>query len=96
MPRRKHGRTPILRYEDGCPVIAATLTPSGRQQTFYCEYCHANHFHGYMDGHRSAHCTNPVSPFRATGYVLERQPAEGGAGPSIQHGAVSPASEAAK
>lgn len=72
MPRRKHGRTPILRYSNGCPVIAATLTPSGRQLTFYCEYCNHDHFHGSMDGHRVAHCDNPVSPFHQTGYILAR------------------------
>ena len=70
MPRRTDRRTPIVGYElDRTPIIEATRTPKGNLQ-FWCEYCCNEHYHGKPLGHRVAHCSNPVSPFRETGYVL--------------------------
>jgi hypothetical protein len=60
--------TPIIGYAGDVPVIAATVL--GHQQSFYCEHCGAQHVHGRGNGHRVAHCSNPDSPFKRTGYVL--------------------------
>ncbi len=37
---------------------------------FHCPHCDALHRHGAAEGHREAHCTNPASPYHATGYNL--------------------------
>jgi hypothetical protein len=55
------------------PTIAATLTKSGRQLTFYCKHCRCWHFHSAGDdaaGHRVAHCWRENSPYKDTGYYL--------------------------
>jgi hypothetical protein len=43
---------------------------------FFCDYCKQYHRHGVPGGlseneHRLAHCTNPDSPYRKTGYILK-------------------------
>lgn len=35
-----------------------------------CPHCGEPHAHGPGEGHRIAHCTNPASPYRRTGYNL--------------------------
>jgi hypothetical protein len=41
---------------------------------FWCPFCNCWHRHGVGKGHRVAHCTNPVSPFNETGYILKPIP----------------------
>jgi len=38
---------------------------------FYCKYCKDWHLHGRGLGHRVAHCSNPDSPYKKTGYILD-------------------------
>ena len=43
---------------------------------FWCEHCQGWHSHGAGgddggEGHRVAHCHNPKSPYRDTGYILK-------------------------
>ncbi len=38
----------------------------------WCKHCEIWHFHGPMEGHRIAHCTDPASPYWKTGYNLAR------------------------
>jgi hypothetical protein len=51
--------------------------PAGDLIFVWCPYCKALHRHGYEDGdprmkhHREAHCTNPDSPFKKTGYYIK-------------------------
>ena len=40
----------------------------------WCKYCNRNHLHGRGYGHRVAHCDDPASPYRATGYILIEDP----------------------
>ena len=51
------------------PTITATQTAAG-QLTFRCRYCRRRHFHSPSGGLRTAHCTNPRSPYLVTGYYL--------------------------
>jgi hypothetical protein len=37
---------------------------------FHCPYYDALHSRGAGEGHREAHCSNPASPYHATGYNL--------------------------
>ena len=37
----------------------------------WCPYCSKWHFHGKKDGMRVAHCINPYSPFKKTGYIIK-------------------------
>ena len=37
---------------------------------FHCKYCKREHKHGIGHGHRGAHCSNPDSPYRETGYYI--------------------------
>jgi len=39
---------------------------------FFCPSCKELHRHGYGEGHRGAHCTNPNSPFLESGYILKK------------------------
>jgi hypothetical protein len=60
--------TPALdRSPEPHPVVLATRHDA--LFTFWCEWCSRRHIHGGT-GHRAAHCTNPRSPYLATGYVL--------------------------
>ncbi len=36
----------------------------------WCKHCQVWHFHGPMEGHRIAHCTDRASPYWKTGYNL--------------------------
>lgn len=46
----------------------------GNSLRFWCPYCLKYHTHGDAngngEGHRVAHCTEPTSPFKKTGYIL--------------------------
>lgn len=54
------------------PVVKVFKTENQKQYTFWCPYCICFHKHGAAAlGHRTAHCTNPNSPFRKTGYFLK-------------------------
>jgi hypothetical protein len=58
------------------PVITVDFYKS-TQCRFICIYCGDFHYHGRPDGdfgehrHRVAHCRNPSSPYRETGYYLQ-------------------------
>lgn len=41
---------------------------SDTQAKVWCPWCRVWHFHGWGNGHRSAHCACRLSPFRDTGY----------------------------
>lgn len=49
----------------------------GNQLVVWCQYCRTPHYHSAEDGHRGAHCVNQESPYRKTGYVLERRKTDG-------------------
>ncbi|WP_231293206.1 hypothetical protein [Enterococcus gallinarum] len=51
------------------PILIAYDT--GSQYAVWCPYCFKWHFHGKKDGMRVAHCTNPHSPFKKTGYIIK-------------------------
>ena len=36
----------------------------------WCDHCGKYHQHGAVDGPRVAHCADPASPYKATGYTL--------------------------
>ena len=42
----------------------------------WCEYCNRYHIHGFPEGHRAAHCTNPKSPYNKTGYFIKLESEE--------------------
>ncbi len=66
LEKRLYGKTPILRglvdKEGGIRV--------------WCPHCDKHHIHGWpakfgtRPQHRSAHCTNPESPFNRGGYNI--------------------------
>ena len=55
------------------PPIHRQNRPHGGLQV-WCKYCNRNHLHGFGYGHRVAHCPDPDSPYRTTGYILVRDP----------------------
>lgn len=58
-----------MRGNSNIPIV--TVVRRGNQFVFRCTFCRRNHYHGAGAlGHRVAHCTNPQSPYRATGYLL--------------------------
>lgn len=65
---------------DGDAVAAATLAAYPRLDwpqgwRVWCSWCSVWHLHGQMEAereHRVAHCTNPVSPYRRSGYWMKR------------------------
>jgi len=60
-----------LRYEGDTPVLGAVPSASGRGWNVWCCWCRRIHSHAPESGHRAAHCIEPESPYRTTGYVLE-------------------------
>lgn len=63
-------------YGAVAPVIVCERTERGDWR-FWCPHCRRFHYHGVARGHRIAHCTDPRSPFKETGYVLaEREDQE--------------------
>lgn len=71
----------ILGYEekaDGRKIpIIAVLRSKTDTLFFFCEHCGRDHVHGGCggfgkgDGHRSAHCKKPNSPYDRLGYILK-------------------------
>ena len=58
------------------PVIVCEKTERGDWR-FFCPHCRRHHYHGGGRGHRIAHCVDPRSPLKETGYVLaEREDTE--------------------
>jgi len=55
---------------DPIPTLEATIV--GTQLEVWCAHCRAHHYHGAGggEGHRGAHCSDPSSPYRATGYYI--------------------------
>jgi hypothetical protein len=59
------------------PTFAAFRTADGIQLAFWCDWCERLHYHGACgpewgegNGHRGAHCIDPASPYRRTGYFI--------------------------
>ena len=52
------------------PTLLAEPVDDGLR--VWCIWCRQHHHHGDGYGHRVAHCANPRSPYRDTGYVLTR------------------------
>lgn len=52
------------------PVVQAFVSKCKKQSHVWCPFCQDWHGHGPNDGHRTAHCINPQSPFKETGYRL--------------------------
>jgi hypothetical protein len=57
------------------PVFLCTRVGNGDYWKFWCPFCLKYHHHGGEArdgevGHRAAHCINPNSPLRDTGYIL--------------------------
>lgn len=58
--RRKDGNIPIL----------LAITDSDGHLSAWCPFCAKMHRHGSGEGHRVAHCADPESPYKKSGYVL--------------------------
>jgi hypothetical protein len=72
-PRGHPARAGASGPQPRMPVVWAVR--SGALLAFRCDWCRAHHWHG-GPGHRTAHCTEPASPFKATGYkIVEVSPA---------------------
>lgn len=54
------------------PILLAFEHKKTGFLSVWCPYCCTFHFHGEGEGHRSAHCTNPNSPFKESGYVIKK------------------------
>jgi hypothetical protein len=52
----------------GAPVLPATRC--GDELVIMCPACKVEHRHGALSGHRIAHCRDPFSPLRDTGYII--------------------------
>jgi hypothetical protein len=52
------------------PVLDAY--DDGLNYKVWCEPCRVWHLHGRLNGHRIAHCYWPLSPYRKTGYFIQR------------------------
>ncbi|MFI5282473.1 MAG: hypothetical protein ACHQ0J_05020 [Candidatus Dormibacterales bacterium] len=50
------------------PMLIGEQVGSGWR--VWCPHCRVYHHHGAGGGHRRAHCTDPKSPYRETGYVV--------------------------
>lgn len=57
-------------------ILAKPRTDHIEGWQFYCRYCRRNHLHGEGLGHRQAHCSDPNSPYKLSGYILTDQPQE--------------------
>lgn len=57
--------------DDAIPILHATLD-NGRNDRWkvWCQHCEVFHFHGAGDGHRAAHCSSYLSPYKETGYLI--------------------------
>lgn len=53
-------------YIPALPAYKVTL----RVWAVWCEHEGIYHTHSAGDGHRAAHCTDPTSPYRDTGYTI--------------------------
>lgn len=56
--------------ENGALAIPCTLSPSGKQMSFYCPHCRDWHRHGTPAGYRGAHCSRRDSPLLARGDIF--------------------------
>lgn len=59
------------------PTLDAFRTRDGVCLVIWCRHCRQLHYHGACgpmtgegDGHRGAHCIDPGSPYRRTGYFV--------------------------
>lgn len=61
------------------PTLEGHVTADGVHVRVWCQHCVAWHAHGHGgakaplgagDGHRVAHCHNPASPYKGTGYTI--------------------------
>lgn len=54
------------------PSVKVFKSQNQKQYIFWCPFCNRFHYHGSASlGHRTAHCTNPDSPYKKTGYILK-------------------------
>lgn len=53
------------------PVLLAYPRKDGLGLQVWCPFCKRWHLHGWVFGHRVAHCSKESSPFRKTGYILK-------------------------
>lgn len=61
----------IKKTERQFPILLGF--PNGKNQlAVWCPYCYRWHYHGNVEGSRSAHCQNPYSPFKKSGYIVKR------------------------
>lgn len=61
MSMTTHAKPPeVIAYDLGDGIHWVTL----------CAHCRVWHYHGAAPGHRVAHCPDPRSPFKETGYTL--------------------------
>lgn len=64
-----------MKDKNGIPIVQAE--PRGDFEgglKVYCDFCKTYHLHGRGEGHREAHCNDPTSPYRKTGYILALEP----------------------
>lgn len=54
------------------PVLAAFDRNEKGFLSAWCPFCARWHHHGQGEGHKVAHCTEPDSPLKSTGYVLKK------------------------
>ena len=67
-------QTIILGYEKVQNTKIPILKAEPRHEVYlkvWCHYCKKYHLHGHGEGHRTAHCPDPDSPFYRTGYILK-------------------------
>ena len=62
--------------EQKIPLVFARVTATGGW-SFWCPFCRTWHRHGPGAGHKVAHCTEPDSPFKKTGYHVRLEPVSG-------------------
>lgn len=56
------------------PIVLTEDRDDGVEgQMFWCPFCKKYHYHGEGDGHRTAHCDNPNSPWLDTGYIVKKK-----------------------
>lgn len=69
----------MIRKDPHMPVLRI-VRDTARSSFVWCPYCRLEHIHGREDdapgagSHKGAHCMNPDSPLRKTGYVIMRDP----------------------
>ena len=66
-------------FEGNIPTLKGFVRRGNKGDLIFvwCPFCNCFHQHGLLDGHpamkhhRVAHCFNPLSPFKITGYYIK-------------------------